>query len=67
MGRPREYAESRDEMVKLLRKAGLAREKYSREPRKILVILTARRDALMEMREMAEREGVELIVGKTIE
>ncbi|MEM3056874.1 MAG: hypothetical protein QW639_06575 [Candidatus Bathyarchaeia archaeon] len=61
------YAESRDEMVKLLRKAGLAREKYSREPRKILVILTARRDALMEMREMAEREGVELIVGKTID
>lgn len=61
------YAESVGEMLKLLRKAGLARERYSREPRKILVILTARGDAVMEMREMAEREGVELIVGKTID
>jgi chaperonin cofactor prefoldin len=61
------YAESVDEMLKLLRKADLARLRYSREPRKILVILTARRDAERVMREMAEEKGVELIVGKIIE
>jgi hypothetical protein len=61
------YAESVDDMLKLLRKAELAKAKYSREPRKILVILTAKRDAAKEVRRMAEEKGVELVIGKTVD
>ena len=61
------YAESVDDMLKLLRKAELAKAKYSREPRKILVILTAKRDAAREVRRIAEEKGVELVIGKTVD
>jgi len=61
------YAESVDDMLKLLRKAELAKVKYSREPRKILVILTAKRDVAREVRRIAEEKGVELVVGKTVD
>jgi hypothetical protein len=47
------YAESAEEMVKLLRKAEVAKARYSREPRKILVALTARREAARELRRRA--------------
>jgi hypothetical protein len=47
------YAESAEEMVKLLRKAEVAKARYSREPRKILVALTARREAAGELRRRA--------------
>jgi len=61
------YAESVDEMLKLLRKAELAKAKYSREPRKILVILTAKRDVAKEVKRIAEEKGVELVIGKTVD
>jgi hypothetical protein len=47
------YAESAEEMVKLLRKAEVAKARYSREPRKILVALTVRREAARELRRRA--------------
>jgi hypothetical protein len=58
------YAESPDEIAKLLRKIELAKAKYSKEPRKILVILTAKSDAAREIRRIAEEKGIELIIGK---
>jgi hypothetical protein len=61
------YAESAEEMVKLLRKAEVAKARYSREPRKILVALTARREAARELRRMAEEKSVELIIGKIVD
>ena len=61
------YAESADEIAKLLRKAEAAKAKYSREPRKILVVLTAKREAAREMRRIAEEKGVELIIGKIVD
>jgi predicted nuclease with TOPRIM domain len=61
------YAESVDDMLKLLRKAELAKAKYSREPRKILVILTAKRDTAREVRRIAEEKDVELVIGKTVD
>lgn len=48
----------------MLRKAEAARAKYSREPKKILVILTAKKDAAKGMRRIAAEEGVELIIGR---
>ena len=59
-------AESVEEMAKLLRKAELVRAKYSREPKKILVALTASKDVAREMRRIAEEKGVELVIGRVV-
>jgi len=61
------YAESPDEITKLLRKIELAKAKYSKEPRKFLVILTAKSDAAREIRRIAEEKGIELIIGKLVD
>ena len=61
------YAESPDEIIKLLRKIELAKAKYSKEPRKFLVILTAKSDAAREIRRIAEEKGIELIIGKLVD
>lgn len=45
----------------------MQKTKYSREPRKILVILTAKSDAAGEMMRVAEEKGVELIIGKIVD
>ncbi|MEM3693109.1 MAG: hypothetical protein QXI39_03715 [Candidatus Bathyarchaeia archaeon] len=67
VGEATSYAESEEEIKKLLRKAGIAKAKYSKEPRKLLVILASEREAAREMRRIAEEEGVELIIGKIVE
>lgn len=54
-------------MLKLLRKTEETKAKYFREPRKILVVLTARREAAKEMRRIADERGVELIIGKIVD
>ncbi len=60
------YAESKGEIFKLLKKAEVVRKKYSREPRKILVVLAAKEDVTAEMRKIAEKEDIYLIVGKAV-
>ena len=61
------YAESTDELEKLLKKAKAVKAKYFKEPRKILAILTAKEKVMKEIRKKAEEEGVELIVGKVVD
>ncbi|MCX8205441.1 MAG: hypothetical protein N3H31_07325, partial [Candidatus Nezhaarchaeota archaeon] len=61
------HAESAEEITKLLRKAEAVKAKYSREPRKILVTLSAKRSAAREMKEIAKERGVELIIGKVVD
>jgi hypothetical protein len=51
----------------LLRKVEAAGAKYSKEPRKILVILSAKRDAAKEIRRISREEGVELIIGEIVD
>ncbi len=58
------HAESEEEINKLIRKAKKAREIYGKEPRKILIVETARKDVARRLRSLADREGVELIIGK---
>jgi hypothetical protein len=53
--------------LKLLRKAEVARASYSREPRKILVILTAKKEAADEIRKLAKENNVKLIIGKLVD
>jgi hypothetical protein len=67
VGEVTSYASSVDEMMKLLKKAELAKARYSREPKKILVVLKAKRDAARELRRIAEEKGVKLIIGKVVD
>ncbi|MEM1569646.1 MAG: hypothetical protein QXG56_02880 [Candidatus Bathyarchaeia archaeon] len=59
------YADSTEEILKLLRKAEIAKVKYSKEPRKILVILSAKREVAGQIEKIADKESIELIIGKT--
>jgi len=61
------YAESAEEVRKLLRKADIVRARYSREPRKILVLLSVRRDAVEDIRRVAGEVGVEPIIGRVVD
>lgn len=67
VGEATSYAESVDEIRKLLKKARVVKAKYLKEPRKILAILTTRRDTVREISRIAEEEGVELIIGRVID
>jgi len=60
------HAKSPEEIEKLLRKAEKVRKAYGKEPRKILVVQTAEKDVAKELKRIAEREDVELIVGKIL-
>jgi len=61
------YADSVDEIVKLLRKAELVKSKYSREPRKIMVALNVKRGVLKEIERIARERGVELMIGRAVD
>ncbi|ACB07146.1 hypothetical protein [Candidatus Korarchaeum cryptofilum] len=60
------HAKSPEKIEKLLRKAEKIREAYGREPRKILIVQTADKDVAKELRRIAEREDVELIIGRIL-
>jgi len=61
------YADSADEIIKLLRKAELVKSKYSREPRKIMIALNVKGGVVGEIEKIAEERGVELVIGKAVE
>jgi predicted nucleic acid-binding Zn-ribbon protein len=59
------YAESVDEINKLLRKVNLVREKYGKEPlRKYLIVLRASKSVAHELKKIARENNIELILGK---
>ena len=59
------HAETVDEIKKLLKKAEHIKAKYNREPRKLLVALTAPNDVAKELKRIADENSIELIIGKT--
>jgi hypothetical protein len=61
------YADSADEIMKLLRKAELVKTKYSKEPGKIMVALNVKRGVVEEIEKIAEERGVELIIGRAVD
>ena len=66
VGEVTSYAESDEDVKKLLRKAEIVRKKYGREPRKILVILTATSQAASRIKQLARDNNIELIIGKEV-
>jgi len=60
------HAETVDEIKKLLKKAEHIKAKYKREPRKLLVALTAPNDVAKELKRIADENSIELIIGKTV-
>jgi len=58
------YTGSLEEVSKLLRKAELIKTKYYKEPRKFLIILTAKKDIFKDLKRMSKERGIELLVGK---
>jgi hypothetical protein len=52
--------------MKLLRKAELVKTKYSKEPKKIMIILIAKKDIAKEIERIAEEKEVRLVIGKII-
>jgi len=61
------HADTPQEADKLLKKAELAKPRYAKEPRKILVILTAKRDVAQEIQRKAKEKNIELIIGRIID
>ncbi len=53
-----------EEMEKLLRKVKKVRELYRKEPRKLLIVETASKVVSRRLEELAEEEGVELVIGR---
>ena len=66
VGEVTSYAESDEDVKKLLRKAEIVRRRYGREPRKILVILTATSQAASRIKQLARDNNIELIIGKEV-
>jgi hypothetical protein len=62
-----EYAGSINKIMELLRKVKLARAKYSREPKKILVVLKAKRGVVQKMEKIAKEKGVKLMIRKVVD
>ncbi len=60
------HASSVEEIEKLVRKISKVREIYKKEPRKILIVETAPKEVARGLKELAEKEGIELIVGKEV-
>ncbi len=60
------YAESVEEVDKLLRKARIARERFGREPMMILVVLSAPEKAADRINMLSEQYGIKCIVGKRV-
>ena len=60
------HAGTIEEVDKLMRKAKIAERKYKGKARKILIVLTATKEAAREIMEKAKKEEIEAIIGKTI-
>ncbi|MDW8276000.1 MAG: hypothetical protein RMJ59_06450 [Candidatus Nitrosocaldus sp.] len=65
VGEVTSYADSVEEVDKLMKKVNIVRERYGREPaRKILIISSVKADAAEPIADKAREYGVELIMGK---
>ena len=65
VGEVTSYAESVEEVDKLLTKVNIVRDRYGREPaRKILIISSVKKEIADLIADKAKKSGIELIMGK---
>ncbi|GBC73042.1 hypothetical protein HRbin04_00438 [archaeon HR04] len=65
VGEVTSYADSVEEVDKLLRKVSVVRNKYGKEPvRKILIISSVKEEIAGLIADKAKKSGIELIMGK---
>jgi len=67
VGKVTSYADSIDEVSKLVKKVKLVRDRFNKEPKHILLIITnIKRDVYDDMLREAESNGIEVIIGKRV-
>jgi len=66
VGEVTSYADSIDEVYKLVRKGELIRERFKKEPRLILIITNVKREVYEDMVREAEVNGIKIIAGKRV-
>ena len=66
VGEVTSYAESVEEVNKLLMRAELVKKKYKKEPQLYLIILSAPKNVAGEIRRLAREKNINLIIGKEI-
>jgi len=66
VGEVTSYSESLRELEKLIRKIEIVKQKYKREPKKYLIILTVKEDVVDVLRKSCEEMDIELIIGKVV-
>ncbi len=67
VGEVTSYAESIDEVSKLVKKVKLVRDRFNKEPKHVLLIITnIKRDVYDDMLREAESNGIEVIIGKRV-
>jgi predicted nucleic acid-binding Zn-ribbon protein len=67
VGEVTSYADSIDEVSKLIKKVKLVRDRFNKEPKHVLLIITnIKRDVYDDMLREAESNGIEVIIGKRV-
>jgi len=67
VGEVTSYADSIDEVSKLVKKVKLVKDRFNKEPKRILLIITnIKRDIYDDMVREAESNGIEVIIGKRV-
>ena len=67
VGEVTSYADSIDEVSKLVKKVKLVRDRFNKEPKHVLLIITnIKRDVYDDMLREAESNGIEVIIGKRV-
>ena len=67
VGEVTSYADSIDEVYKLVKKVKLVRDRFNKEHKRILLIITnIKRDVYEDMVREAEGNGIEIIIGKRV-
>ncbi len=66
VGEVTSYADSIDEVYKLIKKSELIRERFKKEPRLILIITNIKKEVYEDIVREAEANGIEVIAGKRV-
>ena len=67
VGEATSFVDSVDKLDKFIKKIELVRKKYGKEPIKFFLGLTVRKNIRKTLKEIAEKEGIEIFLGRDVE